>query len=163
MEKGIEMIRRAYARFFAYARSICFLSNIVVPSKNMRYIEEFKTFALKGNVMDLAIGVVIGGAFGAIVTSLVQDVITPVIGMLTGGIDFSHLSFTLLGDAKITYGKFLQAAFSFLIVAWALFVVVKVTNKLKKKEEEKPPAVTEKVVTEDIKLLTEIRDLLKKG
>lgn len=126
----------------------------------MRYIEEFKTFALKGNVVDLAVGVVIGGAFGAIVTSLVQDVITPIIGMLTGGLDFSHLSVTLLGEAKITYGKFLQAAFSFVIVAWALFAVVKVMNKLKKKEEAKPAA--EKEVSEEVKLLMEIRDALKK-
>lgn len=116
---------------------------------------EFKAFALRGNVMDLAIGVVIGGAFGAIVTSLVSDIIMPVVGMMTGGIDFSGLSYTV-GSASIAYGKFLQAGFVFAIVAWALFVVVKAMNSLKKKEDAKPAPTPE-----DIALLREIRDALK--
>ena len=122
-------------------------------------IEEFKAFALKGNVVDLAIGVVIGGAFGAIVSSLVGDVIMPVIGVLTGGMDFSGLSYKL-GNATIAYGKFIQALFIFTIVAFVLFMVVKAMNKMKKKEAEKPATPAE--VPADVKLLTEIRDLLKK-
>jgi large conductance mechanosensitive channel len=94
-------------------------------------IQEFKNFALRGNVIDLAVGIIIGGAFGTIVTSLVNDVLTPLIGMLTGGLDFSGLALTLGGDAKIMYGKFLQASFSFVIVAWSLFVLVKAMNKKK--------------------------------
>ncbi len=119
-------------------------------------LQEFKAFAMKGNVVDLAVGVVIGGAFGAIVTSLVGDIIMPIVGGITGGVDFSSLSFTLAG-VTVAYGKFLQAAFVFIIVAFALFMVVKAMNAIKKKEEAKPsepPA--------DVKLLTEIRDLLKK-
>ncbi len=119
-------------------------------------LNEFKAFAMKGNVVDLAVGVVIGGAFGSIVTSLVGDIIMPVIGILTGGLDFSGLTLKV-GSATVAYGKFIQAAFVFIIVAFALFMVVKAMNAMKKKEEAKPsepPA--------DIKLLSEIRDLLKK-
>jgi large conductance mechanosensitive channel len=119
-------------------------------------LQEFKAFAMKGNVVDLAVGVVIGGAFGAIVTSLVGDIIMPVIGVLTGGLDFSHLAIKV-GDASVAYGKFIQAAFVFIIVAFALFLVVKAMNAMKKKEEAKPSTPPA-----DIALLTEIRDLLKK-
>ena len=122
-------------------------------------LQEFKSFAMKGNVIDLAVGVVIGGAFGAIVTSLVSDIIMPIIGVLTGGLDFSGMSYKV-GSATITYGKFIQASFIFVIVAFTLFMVVRAMNKLKKKEEEKPALAP--VVPEDVKLLTEIRDLLKK-
>lgn len=122
-------------------------------------LQEFKAFALKGNVVDLAIGVVIGTAFGAIVSSLVGDVIMPVIGILTGGMDFSGLDFKFK-DATITYGKFIQALFVFTVVAFVLFMVVKAMNKMKKKEAEKPVAPAD--VPADVKLLTEIRDLLKK-
>ncbi len=118
-------------------------------------VADFKAFALRGNMMDLAIGVVIGGAFGAIVTSLVGDIIMPIVGMMTGGVDFSGLAYTV-GSSTIAYGKFLQAAFVFAIVAWALFVVVKAMNALKRKEEAKPVAPAEDVV-----LLREIRDSLK--
>lgn len=124
----------------------------------MRYLDEFKSFALKGNVIDLAIGVIVGGAFGTIVNSLVGDIVMPVFGALTGSIDLSGLVVRLY-DVEIRYGKFLQATVSFLIVAWSLFFVVKAINRFKKKEEEKP--ATEKVVPEDVKLLAEIRDLLK--
>jgi large conductance mechanosensitive channel len=124
----------------------------------MSMIQEFKAFAMKGNVLDLAIGVIIGGAFGTIVNSLVGDIFMPVIGILTGGINFSGLSLNV-GDAAIAYGKFLQAVFVFLITAWALFMVVKAANAMKKQEEAKPaepPAPSQEVV-----LLKEIRDALK--
>lgn len=122
-------------------------------------LREFKTFAMRGNVIDLAVGVVIGGAFGAIVKSIVADIFMPIIGVLTGGLDFSGLTYTF-GESNITYGSFLQATFIFLITAFALFLLVKGINKMKKKEEVKPAAPT--ATPADIALLTEIRDLLKK-
>jgi len=122
-------------------------------------LKEFKSFAMRGSVVDLAVGVVIGGAFGAIVTSLVGDIIMPVIGVLTGGLDFSGLSYPV-GKAVIAYGKFIQASFVFIIVAFALFLVVKAMNKMKKKEEASTPPPAEPPA--DVKLLMEIRDLLKK-
>lgn len=120
-------------------------------------IKEFKEFINKGNVMDMAVGVIIGSAFGAIVTSLVNDIIMPVVGMITGGVDVSGLS-VKVGDATLTYGNFIQAIINFLIIALAIFFMVKAVNKLsrKKKEEEKPAKA------DDVKLLEEIRDLLKK-
>lgn len=121
--------------------------------------EEFKKFAMKGSVVDLAVGVVIGGAFGAIVTSLVSDIIMPIIGVITGGVNFSSLSITV-GDATITYGKFIQASFIFVIVAFALFMVVKAMNAVKKKEDDKPAEPPKPSKEEE--LLIEIRDLLKK-
>lgn len=122
-------------------------------------LNEFKAFAMKGNVVDLAVGVVIGTAFGAIVSSLVGDIIMPVIGVLSHGLDFSGLAYKV-GDASIAYGKFIQAIFVFLIVAFTLFVVVRAMNALKKKEAEAPATPPEPPA--DVKLLTEIRDLLKK-
>jgi large conductance mechanosensitive channel len=125
----------------------------------MSMFQEFRSFAMRGNVVDLAVGVIIGGAFGAIVTSLVNDVITPIIGMLTGGVDFSGLGFSI-GEAKVGYGKFLQAAFSFVIVAFSLFLLIKGMNRLKKKDEEKPAAPAEP--SEEVTLLREIRDSLRR-
>lgn len=125
----------------------------------MGMLKEFKEFAMKGNVIDLAVGVVIGGAFGAIVSSLVGDIIMPVIGVITGGVDFSGLS-VKVGDASVAYGKFIQATFTFLIIAFALFIVIKAMNATKKKEAEAPATAPEPSAEE--KLLTEIRDLLKK-
>ncbi len=119
------------------------------------FAQEFKAFAMRGNVVDLAIGVVIGGAFGTIVSSLVGDIIMPIIGMATGGVDFSGLAYSI-GDSTIAYGKFIQATFVFIIVAFALFLVVKAMNTMKKKEEAKPSAPAE-----DIVLLREIRDSLR--
>lgn len=132
----------------------------------MGIIREFQAFALKGNVVDMAVGIIIGGAFGTIVKSLVDDVIMPPIGMLIGGIDFSELAFTLkpataeAAAVTIGYGKFLNSVLAFIIVAWALFMVIKAMNKVRESFEEKketapaaPPA--------DVVLLTEIRDLLK--
>ena len=125
-------------------------------------MKEFKEFISRGNVMDMAVGIIIGGAFTAIVGSLVADIITPIIGMLMGGINFSELAVTV-GSAQLTYGNFIQAIINFLLVAWVLFMIVKAMNKMKRKEEEKPaepeaPAEP----TEDIVLLREIRDSLKK-
>jgi large conductance mechanosensitive channel len=122
-------------------------------------LKEFKEFAMKGNVVDLAVGVIIGGAFGAIINSLVGDVIMPIIGVLTGGIDFSGLSVSV-GSAVIAYGKFIQAAFSFIIIAFVLFMIIKGMNAAKKKEAEAPAAPAPPPA--DIQLLSEIRDLLKK-
>lgn len=123
-----------------------------------KFFEEFKAFALKGNVMDMAIGVIIGGAFTSIVNSLVNDIFTPLIGVLTGGWDFSNMMITV-GSANVMVGNFINAVISFLIVAVCLFSLVKAMNKLIKKKEAEPapaPAPSEEVV-----LLSEIRDLLK--
>ncbi len=122
------------------------------------FIEEFKGFAMRGNVVDLAIAVVIGGAFGNIVSSLVNNIITPVIGLLLGGMDFTGFA-VKVGDASITYGKFIQSVIDFVIVAFVIFLVVKGMNNMKKKEEA--PA-TPAEPSEDIKLLREIRDSLQR-
>ena len=104
----------------------------------MSMLQEFKSFAMKGNVVDLAVGVIIGAAFGKIVASLVEDVIMPILGTLIGGINFSGLAITV-GSATLKYGKFLQTCVDFLIIAWAIFLIVKLINRLKR-EEEKPAA-----------------------
>ncbi len=127
--------------------------------------KEFKAFAIKGNVMDLAVAVIIGAAFGKIVSSLVNDVIMPVIGLIVGGIDFTTLKIVLtptVGDTAevaILYGAFIQTIVDFLLIALSVFFVIKLLTKFKKKEEVKPapPAAP----AQDIVLLTEIRDLLK--
>ncbi|CGG46836.1 Putative large conductance mechanosensitive channel [Streptococcus pneumoniae] len=121
---------------------------------------EFKKFAFKGNVIDLAVGVVIGAAFGKIVSSLVKDIITPLLGMVLGGVDFTDLKITF-GKSSIMYGNFIQTIFDFLIIAASIFMFVKVFNKLtsKKEEEEKEEEIPEP--TKEEVLLGEIRDLLK--
>ena len=120
---------------------------------------EFKKFAFKGNVIDLAVGVVIGAAFGKIVSSLVKDIITPLLGMVLGGVDFTDLKITF-GKSSIMYGNFIQTIFDFLIIAAAIFMFVKVFNKLtSKREEEKEEEIPEP--TKEEELLGEIRDLLK--
>lgn len=129
-------------------------------------MKEFKAFALRGNVMDMAVGIVIGAAFGAIVASFVADVIMPPIGLLLGGVDFSTLGVTLQDataetDAVVLrYGAFIQTAVNFLIIALAVFVAVKGINSMKKKEEAAPAAPP--APTNEEKLLSEIRDLLKR-
>ena len=121
-------------------------------------IKEFKEFIKRGNVIDLAVAVVIGGAFSSIVNSLVNDLIMPVIGVIIGGINFTGLTLTV-GKATIFYGNFLQNVINFLIIAFAIFMLVKFINKFLKKKEEKK----EVVKTEEVLLLEEIRDLLKKN
>lgn len=125
-----------------------------------QFAAEFKAFAMRGNVVDLAVAVVIGAAFGKIVSSLVENIITPLIGVLLGGVNFSGLSFSV-GDAAVTYGVFLQSIFDFTIIALAIFMVVRLLAKLQKPAEAAPaaPAPT----PEDIVLLREIRDSLKRG
>ena len=128
-------------------------------SKKKGFFGEFKEFISRGNVMDMAIGIIIGGAFTAIVGSLVDDIIMPIIGMIIGGIDFASIAVTV-GDAQLLIGKFIMAIINFVLIALVLFCIIKAMNKLKKPEEEAPaeePAPDEQTV-----LLTEIRDLLKK-
>ncbi len=120
-------------------------------------LKEFKKFIARGNVLDLAVGVIVGGAFSSIVTSLVNNIFTPIIGLIVGGVDFSSLSITFR-DTKIMYGAFIQSVIDFLIVAFCLFIVVKAVNKVTHKKEEKP---AKPVKSEELKTLEEIRDLLK--
>lgn len=122
-------------------------------------LNEFKTFIARGNVLDLAVGVVIGAAFTAIVTSLVGDLITPLIGLILGGVDFSGLSFGV-GDAQFMYGNFINAIIKFLIVAWVVFLIVKAVNRALPKKEEAP---AEPAGPSDNDLLKEILAALKKG
>lgn len=123
-------------------------------------LKEFKEFISKGNVFDMAIGVIIGGAFGKIVTSLVDNILMPLIGLLIGGLDFSKLAIKVK-DAEIGYGLFIQNVVDFLIVALCIFFVVKLMSKFKKKKEEEPVAPAEP--SEEVLLLREIRDSLKKS
>ncbi|MDQ0245415.1 large conductance mechanosensitive channel [Bacillus fengqiuensis] len=122
--------------------------------------QEFKKFAVKGNVIDLAVGVIIGAAFGKIVTSLVNDLIMPLVGLLLGGIDFSNLS-VKFGKAVIKYGAFLQTVVDFFIIAFSVFLFVRFYQKLQRKEAEEPSASSVPPLTKDQELLAEIRDLLK--
>jgi large conductance mechanosensitive channel len=137
----------------------------------MSMLKEFRDFAMKGNVVDLAVGVIIGAAFGTIVSSLVDDMIMPIVGAVTGGLDFSNYFLPLSNAVTATtleaareqgavfaYGKFITAVLKFIIVAWVLFMVIKAMNKMKKAEAAAPPLAP----PEDIVLLREIRDALKK-
>jgi large conductance mechanosensitive channel len=137
----------------------------------MKIVQEFKQFAMKGNVVDMAVGIIIGAAFGKIVSSLVNDVLMPPLGLLIGGVDFTDLKITLKGAAvdqagnaisavTLNYGSFIQTAFDFMIVAFAIFLMIKAMNNMKKKEEAAPAVPPEP--SKEEKLLTEIRDLLKK-
>ena len=132
----------------------------------MSMMSEFRDFAMRGNVVDMAVGIVIGGAFGKIVSSFVNDVLMPPIDLLVGGVDFADLAITLQeasGDVAavtVNYGSFIQTVIDFVIIAFAIFMVVKAMNNLKKKEEAAPPAPPKPSAEE--KLLTEIRDLLGK-
>ena len=139
----------------------------------MKWLQEFKTFAIRGNVVDMAVGIVIGAAFGKIVSSIVADVIMPPIGVLIGGVDFSKLSITLKAAVPATadtaakaavtlnYGNFIQTIIDFTIIAFAIFLLVKGINALKRREAEKPapPAPP----SAEVVLLTDIRDILRKG
>jgi len=119
----------------------------------MSVFKEFREFAVKGNVVDLAVGVIIGAAFGKIVSSAVGDIVMPLIGTLVGGVDFNGLAFQVR-DAKIQYGKFLQSCLDFLIIAWSIFLAVKLINRFRDQTPPAPPRQEQ--------LLEEIRDLLKK-
>lgn len=123
------------------------------------FIKEFKEFISRGNVIDLAVAVVIGGAFTKIVNSLVDDIIMPIIGVIIGGINFEHLMVTV-GTAEIKYGMFIQAVVNFLLIAFVIFSIIKAINTFNKKKEDAPEEPEKP--SEDIVLLTEIRDLLKK-
>src|SRR6202171_6508566 len=144
----------------------------VVEEEGLRMLKEFREFAMKGNVVDLAVGVIIGVAFGAIVTSLVGDIIMPIVGAITGGLDFSNyftglskaVTATNLADAKkqgavLAWGSFLTLTINFMIIAFVLFIVVRFMNTLKRKDEAAAPPKP----TREEELLTEIRDLLKKA
>lgn len=122
-----------------------------------KFVSEFKEFISHGNVLDMAVGVVIGGAFTAIVTALVDNIITPLIGILVGGLDFTGLS-VKVGEATIGYGAFIQAVINFLLISFVIFCVIRSFNKLAKKKEEEPAAPP--APAEDVVLLREIRDLL---
>jgi len=130
----------------------------------MGLVQEFKSFISRGNVLDLAVGVIIGAAFGKIVNSLVNDIVMPPIGMILGNVDFKDLKVAIGGEVGkevfISYGMFLQVVFEFLIIAWVVFMIVKAFNTMRKKQEEAPAAPPAPTASES--LLTEIRDLLKK-
>ena len=123
----------------------------------MSMLREFREFAVKGNIVDLAVAVIIGAAFGKIISSLVEDIVMPAVGAL-GRVDFKSLA-VQVGEAKILYGKFLQTCVDFVIVALAIFVMVKIINELRRRDEQKPPAA---VPPRQEQLLEEIRDLLKR-
>lgn len=149
--------------------TIKLFSDILVRYDNLRreiymkaFFNEFKEFISKGNVMSMAVGIIVGTAFTAIVTSLNQDIITPLLGLILGQIDFTSLSLTV-GNASVTYGNFIQAIITFLITAFTLFLILKAFNRMTAKKEAEAPAEPEpEPIPEDIRLLTEIRDLLKK-
>lgn len=132
----------------------------------MKLVDEFKAFVMRGNVVDMAVGVIIGGAFGKIVTSLVNDIFMPIIGMLLGNVDFTSLEIKLgepvegAQQAAIRYGMFIQEIVNFLIIAFCIFMVIKLINKVQKKKEEEPAPAPEP--TKEEVLLTEIRDALNK-
>lgn len=135
----------------------------------MKLVDEFKAFAMKGNVTDMAVGIIIGAAFGKIVSSMVSDIIMPPLGLLIGGVNFTDLKLVMKAATEArpavtwNYGNFLQVTFDFLIVAFAVFMVIKALNAARKKEEAKPAApAAPPVPTKEESLLTEIRDLLKK-
>ena len=123
----------------------------------MKIIDEFREFAVKGNVVDLAVAVIIGGAFGKIVSSLVEDLVMPAVGAI-GRFDFKDLMWQV-GDAKILYGKFIQTCVDFVIIAWVIFIAVKLINRLRQKAKDTPPVATP---PRQEQLLEQIRDLLKK-
>lgn len=141
--------------------------------KKIQFLEDFKTFATKGNMIDMAVGIIIGGAFGKIVSSIVSDLLMPPLGLLIGGVNFTDLKLTLkpavtdpatgaITDAvTMNYGQFIQSTIDFLIIAFSIFILVRIIGKLQRKKEEAPAAPAPK--PEDIQLLGEIRDLLKEN
>ena len=132
----------------------------------MKLIDEFKSFAMKGNVIDMAVGIIIGAAFGKIVSSVVSDIIMPPLGLILGGVNFTDLKIVMKAATETNpavtwnYGSFIQVTFDFLIVAFAVFILIKAINAAKKKEKDAP--ITPPVQSKEVALLTEIRDLMKK-
>jgi large conductance mechanosensitive channel len=125
-----------------------------------KFLREFKEFAMRGNVMDLAVGVIVGGAFSSITTSLINDILMPIIGIFVSQASFADLTVTV-GSAVVAYGNFIQAIINFLIMAFVVFCMVKGINRLSRKKEEAPPPPPPPAPSQEEKLLTEIRDLLK--
>ena len=125
-----------------------------------KFLREFKEFAMRGNVMDLAVGVIVGGAFSSITTSLINDILMPVIGIFVSEASFADLTVTV-GSAVVAYGNFIQAVINFLIMAFVVFCMVKGINRLSRKKEEAPPPPPPAAPSQEEKLLTEIRDLLR--
>ena len=140
------------------------------PRKGSKLIQEFKEFISRGSVIDLAVGVIVGGAFTSIVNSLVDDIIMPIIGIITGGIDFSSLKFTItlpeelvdVAPATVNYGMFIQNVINFLLTALVIFLLVKGINAFRKKKDEEPAPEPDPEPSDEVKLLTEIRDALQK-
>jgi len=138
----------------------------VKPPK-VKLIDDFKAFALKGNVVDMAVGIIIGAAFGKIVTSLVNDIIMPPLGLLIGGVTFTDLALVMKPATEMApavtwnYGNFIQVIFDFLIVGWAVFIAIKGISRLRRKEEAPPAEVAPPAPSKEEQLLTEIRELLK--
>ena len=135
------------------------MKNIKELDKLKKGASDFKTFISRGNVVDMAVGVIVGGAFGKIVTSLVNDILMPIVGVFLGGLNFTELSIKV-GDASVAYGNFIQTIIDFLIIALCIFIMVKVFEKFKKKEEVAPKKEEPKK-SDEVLLLEEIRDLLK--
>ena len=156
MRSSLSFTQQSYKKVSIFAE--VFKINLNKKISMSKILNEFKDFAMRGNVLDMAVGVIIGAAFGKIVSSLVDNILMPLIGTVTGGIDFSKLAVTV-GDANIGYGLFIQNIIDFIIVAFCIFILIKGINSFKKKEEEAPAAAPEPSTEE--KLLTEIRDLLK--
>lgn len=133
------------------------------------FMNEFKAFIAKGNILDMSVGIVIGGAFGKIVSSLVNDLLMPVLGIITGRVDLTSLSYTISGageagsELSIKYGLFLQSVLDFLIIAFSIFLVIKFLYKVRIKKDEAPAEVKEAAPSREEELLTEIRDLMKAG
>lgn len=125
-----------------------------------KFLKEFKDFAMQGNVTDMAIGVIIGTSFASIVTSLVNDILMPLIGYILGGFDFTSSSLELGGDSRLLYGNFIQTVINFLIIAFSIFLTIKIVNKIQKKAKKQDEKNSE--ITQEVELLTEIRDILQK-
>jgi len=163
-DQGREVIR--FSRVLRMKHTIYVRTVMTVRRVNVGMLDEFKKFAMRGNVVDMAVGIIIGGAFGKIVSSVVADVVMPPIGLVLGGVDFSALSITLKqgseGVAAVTlnYGKFVQTVVDFTIIAFAVFLLIKGMNALKKKEAAAPPPAPPPPSKEEL-LLAEIRDILK--
>lgn len=130
-------------------------------SEKKGFFGEFKEFIARGNVMDMAVGIIVGSAFTAIVTSLVGDIFTPIIGLILGGINFAGMAVTI-GEASINFGNFIQAIINFLLTAFVVFCMVRMMNKMRRKKEEEPAPAPEPTPDPTVELLTEIRDLMKK-